>query len=83
MKLQITCIWFSLFTLVGISQTGYAAEPMEPQPKETIALIGTGDFGNSFGPRLAAVSVALLGQVYALPLLFGVLSQAMSYRRFR
>ncbi len=32
---------------------------------------------------LAAVSVALLGQVYALPLLFGVLSQAISYRRSR
>ncbi len=30
---------------------------------------------------LAAVPVALLGQVYALPLLFGVLSQAISYRR--
>ena len=30
---------------------------------------------------LAALSVALLGQVYALPLFFGVLSQAISYRR--
>ena len=30
---------------------------------------------------LAAVSAVLLGQVYALPLLFGVLSQAISYRR--
>ncbi len=60
MKLQITCIWFSLFTLVGISQTGYAAEPMEPQPKETIALIGTGDFGNSFGPRLAALGYTIV-----------------------
>ena len=37
------------------------------------ALLRSGD--------LAAVSVALLGQVYALPLLFGVLSQAISYRR--
>jgi hypothetical protein len=60
MKLQITCIWFSLFTLVGTSQTGYAAEPMEPQPKETIALIGTGDFGNSFGPRLAALGYPIV-----------------------
>ncbi len=39
------------------------------------ALLRSGD--------LSAVSVALLGQVYALPLLFGVLSQAMSYRRSR
>ncbi len=30
---------------------------------------------------LEAVSVALLGQAYVLPLLFGVLSQAISYRR--
>ncbi len=30
---------------------------------------------------LAAVSVAPLGQAYALPLLFGVFSQAISYRR--
>jgi hypothetical protein len=55
MKLVINCIWISLFTLVGISQSVYAAELLEPQPKETIALIGTGDFGNSFGPRLAAL----------------------------
>ncbi len=37
------------------------------------ALLRSGD--------LAGVSVALLGQVYALPLLFGVLSQTISYRR--
>ena len=55
MKLVITCIWISLFTLVGINQFGYATEQSEPQRKETIALIGTGDFGNSFGPRLAAL----------------------------
>ena len=33
--------------------------------------------------HLAAVSVAPLGQAYALPLLFGLLSQAISYRRSR
>ena len=60
MKLQITCILISLFTLVGIGQTGYAAEPMEPRAKETIALIGTGDFGNSFGPRLAALGYPIV-----------------------
>ena len=32
---------------------------------------------------LAAVPVAPLGQAYALPLLFGILSQAISYRRIR
>ncbi len=37
------------------------------------ALLQSGD--------LAAVSVAPLSQAYALPLLFGVLSQAISYRR--
>jgi len=30
-----------------------------------------------------AVSIAPLAQAYALPLLFGILSQAISYRRFR
>ncbi len=39
----------------------------------TGALLGSGD--------LAAAPAALLVQVYALPLLFGVLSQAISYRR--
>ena len=33
--------------------------------------------------ELAALPVGLLGQAYALPLLFGVLSQALSYRRAR
>ncbi len=37
------------------------------------ALLNSGD--------LAAVSVAPLGQAYVLPLLFGVLSQTISYRR--
>ena len=37
------------------------------------ALLRSGD--------LAPVSVALLGQVYTLPVFFGVLSQAISYRR--
>ena len=60
MKLQITCIWISLLALIGTSQTGYAAKSMEPQPKETIALIGTGDFGNSFGPRLAALGYPIV-----------------------
>ena len=31
--------------------------------------------------NLTVVSIGLLGQVYALPLLFGALSQAISYRR--
>lgn len=60
MKLAIRCIWISLFTLIGISQTGQAAELLKPQPKGTIALIGTGDFGNSFGPRLAALGYPIV-----------------------
>jgi len=55
MKFLITCIWTLLLTLVGIGQSAHAAEALEPQRKETVALIGTGDFGNSFGPRLAAL----------------------------
>jgi len=60
MKLIVSCIWMSVFTLVGISQSGYATESLEPRPKETIALIGTGDFGNSFGPRLAALGYPIV-----------------------
>jgi predicted dinucleotide-binding enzyme len=60
MKLQITWLWISLFTLVGISHIGHAAESLQPQPKDTIALIGTGDFGNSFGPRLAALGYPIV-----------------------
>lgn len=39
------------------------------------ALLSTSD--------LSAVSIASLGQAYVLPLVFGALSQAISYRRFR
>lgn len=39
------------------------------------ALLHSGDF--------AAVPIALLGQAYVLPVLFGLLSQAISYRRAR
>jgi len=60
MKLQISCIWILLFTLAGISQNIYAEKPLEPQPKATLALIGTGDFGNSFGPRLAALGYPIV-----------------------
>lgn len=55
MNLKIACIWISFLTLAGIGQTTFAADSSESPPKDTIALIGTGDFGNSFGPRLAAL----------------------------
>lgn len=55
MNPKFTCIWISFFTLIGINQTIYAADSEDLPPKDAIALIGTGDFGNSFGPRLAAL----------------------------
>lgn len=60
MNLGYTCIWISLFTLVGISQSGHADESATRAPKDTIAVIGTGDFGNSFGPRLAALGYPIV-----------------------
>ncbi len=39
----------------------------------TVAFLGSGNLG--------AVSSALLGQAFSLPVLFGVLSQAIAYRR--
>lgn len=56
----LTCICISLLTLVGIHQSGYGAESLEQLPKDTIALIGTGDFGNSFGPRLAELGYPVI-----------------------
>ncbi len=55
MKLGLTSICFALFTLLGCGQADKPVVSVTPQPKDTIAVLGTGDMGNSFGPRLAAL----------------------------
>ena len=60
MKRQIITIWVSLCTLAVISQVGLTAETAASKPKETIAVIGTGDMGNSFGPCLAALGYQIV-----------------------
>ena len=47
----------------------------------TAIIVLTNEFMRS--GHLAAVSIAPLAQAYVLPLLFGILSQAISYRRSR
>ena len=59
MNARLTCISILFLALLGLSQAGDAAAA-ESQAKETIALIGTGDFGNSFGPRLAALGYPIV-----------------------
>lgn len=44
------CTVFLFFLSAGCSQTADSTEP-----KEAVAVIGTGDMGDSFGPRLAAL----------------------------
>ena len=61
MNLQrVVCIWIALFTLVGVGPTGNAAQSTALETKETIAVIGTGDMGNSLGPRLAALGYPIV-----------------------
>jgi predicted dinucleotide-binding enzyme len=61
MNLQrVVCIWIALFTLLGVSPTGNAAQSTALETKETIAVIGTGDMGNSLGPRLAALGYPIV-----------------------
>ncbi len=53
MKRKIISIWLAAFTLVGCSQSDRSTESVTAQPRETIAVIGTGDMGDSLGPRFA------------------------------
>ena len=47
--------------VVLVSLTTYAASQEENAPeKETIAVLGTGDMGDSFGPRLAALGYKII-----------------------
>jgi predicted dinucleotide-binding enzyme len=49
--------------LIGcvLSPTALIAQGSEPEsPKETIAILGTGDMGDSFGPRLASLGYTIV-----------------------
>ena len=60
MELKLTGIFFTLFTLFWTGQISCAADSSTTQPKDTIAVIGTGDMGNSFGPRLASLGYRIV-----------------------
>ncbi len=51
-----------VFPLVGCSQPDEPTKPTATSqiPKETVAVIGTGDMGDSFGPRLAALGYRIV-----------------------
>ena len=53
MKQIIISIWLAVFALLGCSQSDQSTESATPQRKEIIAIIGTGDLGDSLGERLA------------------------------
>jgi predicted dinucleotide-binding enzyme len=59
MNVRLTCILMSFLAVLSLSQA-VCAEALDSPPKETIALIGTGDFGNSFGPRLAELGYPIV-----------------------
>lgn len=60
MKLILISFWFTAFTLFGCSQSDRSAESVAAQPKETIAMIGTGDMGDSLGVRLAELGYTVI-----------------------
>ncbi len=53
MKRIIISIWLAVFALLSCSQSDQSTESATPQRKEIIAVIGTGDLGDSLGERLA------------------------------
>jgi hypothetical protein len=55
MKPKFTHAWISLCMLVGIGLLSGADESVAQQHEDTVAVLGTGDMGDSFGPRLAAL----------------------------
>ncbi len=60
MKLILISFWFTAFTLFGCSQSDRSTESVTAQPRETIAIIGTGDMGDSLGPKLAEVGYRII-----------------------
>jgi prephenate dehydrogenase len=49
----------SLMALFCFSAISFSQEPSTPQ-KEVIAILGTGDMGDSFGPRLAELGYTIV-----------------------
>lgn len=60
MRLRLGDLWITLIIMFGINQLSCAAEAATPTRKDTIAVLGTGDMGNSFGPRLAALGYRII-----------------------
>jgi predicted dinucleotide-binding enzyme len=60
MKRSLTCIWLSSFVLLGSGEADQPAESAKLHRKDTVAVIGTGDMGDSFGPRLAALGYQVI-----------------------
>lgn len=60
MKPFLISFWFTAFTLLGCSQSDRATVSVTAQPGETIAIIGTGDMGDSLGPKLAEVGYRII-----------------------
>lgn len=60
MKRIIISIWLAVFALLGCSQSDQSTESATPQRKEIIAVIGTGDLGDSLGARLAELGYTVV-----------------------
>lgn len=52
----------TVFSLFGCSQSDdqIGSVTMSKDPKDTVAILGTGDMGNSFGPRLAVLGYRIV-----------------------
>jgi len=53
MNWNIVCVSLVIFGILDFANAEQVVDSAKSEPKDTIAVIGTGDMGNSFGPRLA------------------------------
>lgn len=56
----IAYVSFVIYGLLGCVEAEQTVNSAKSNPKDTIAVIGTGDMGNSFGPRLAELGYRVI-----------------------
>ena len=60
MRTIVALICVSMFFLIISGSDSVATESVNAAPKGTVAVIGTGDMGDSFGPRLAVLGYRIV-----------------------
>ena len=60
MKKWIAYVSIVIHGLLGCTEADQIVDVADPKPKDAVAVIGTGDMGNSFGPRLAELGYRVI-----------------------